>query len=118
MKPGSHAQFATATRSLDWISRTFVVDRVQLTNIVALHLDFGIMLQKSLGNLIDPNRRAMLKDFQVDANKRAVLFLNLVAAKYANPKLQVLTTKYFVYNNSLRGYVKPEAGGLSYHRNY
>lgn len=98
------------TRS-DWISETFKITRDRLANVIALHLDFGILQQPLFRKLLAPARLARLGDFQVDAGKRAVLFLNQVAAKYANPQLQDLTAKYFVMNKSLRGYVRPEAGG-------
>ena len=94
----------------DWIYETFTVDREQLANIIALHLDFGILQRESLRRLIGTPRLVHLRDFQINANKRAVMLLNQITAKYANPKLQDLTTHYFVTNNSLRGYVRPEAG--------
>lgn len=101
----------------DWISETFTVSRDQLVSIIALHLDFGILPQKSFGKLLGTSRLVRLKDLQVDANKRAVFFLNYISEKHANPKLQDLTVKYFVMDKSLRGYARPEVGKLPHTSN-
>lgn len=98
----------------DWISETFTVNRDQLVNVIALHLDFGILPQESFGKLLGMSRLLRLKDLQVNANKRAIFFLNYISEKHANPKLQDLTIKYFVMEKSLRDYVRPETGELSH----
>jgi len=110
-KVGSNAPPPTAFRR-DWICETFTVNRDQLANVIALHLDFGILAQGSLGRLLGAARLGSLKNIQIDANKRALFFLNHIAAKHANPKLQDIATKYFVTNSSLKDYVRPEAGEL------
>jgi hypothetical protein len=104
----------TPTTRNDWISETFVVDRSELANAIALHLDFGILPQEPVSRLLGSGHLSRLKAFHVDANRRAVQFLNIVSAKYANPTLQDLMTEYFVATDSLRGYVKPEVGELTF----
>jgi hypothetical protein len=92
----------------DWILETFTVNREELTKIVALHLDFGILRQKSIRILIPPAMRATMEGSQFDANKRASNFVNYASAKFAAPKLKLLIMEYFATTKSLKSYLRSE----------
>lgn len=84
-----------------------------LARHIAFQLDFGILQQQSITDLLGPAVLNHLKDVHIDWFTRAVHFLNHVTSKSVNPKLRDLMVKYFETTTSLKGYLTPEASKFS-----
>jgi hypothetical protein len=95
------------TLTHNWIGEKFLINHHNLINVITLHLDFGILQQEPIKKLISPSHLARFQNIQVQANQQALQFLNHIADKHTNQKLQDLVTKYFVMK-SLKDYVRLE----------